>query len=610
MAKPKGRDFAAGMLKKGLITAEQLDRAEKSGTVPVYRALIELGFLTKDQVYEFIAEEYGVAYIDLPNFRVDEDVLTRIPEDLARRFAAVPVFLVENTLAVAMADPRNVEALDKIRVHTGLQVEPYLGAEEDIRKLIDRHYSALESVEDMFEDLEVTRLKEEEAAIPELKELGDEAPITRLVNLILAQAVRDRASDIHIEPDENVLRVRFRIDGVLYEIPSPPKHLKAAITSRIKVMSNLNIAETRVPQDGHFRIRIEGNEIDVRVSVLPTVHGENTVLRILNPQSLLIGLENLGFSDYNLDLFKDIIFRQHGVLLNTGPTGSGKTTTLYAALQTVNSIDKNIITVEDPVEYRLRLIRQIQVNRRAGVTFANGLRAILRQDPDIIMVGEIRDLETAEIAIQAALTGHFVFSTIHTNDAAGTIPRLIHMGVEPFLAAAALEGIMAQRLVRRICPRCKESYRPGKIILKHLKIKDEDIAFWRGKGCDFCRGTGYKGRVAVYELIDMSPRLRRLTLATASVDEIRETAVNEGMVTLREDALLKVREGLTTIEEMARVTGVKIDIGRAEEEPLPEVEPESGPPVEGETPAEAAAGLEEKDLEDFREKITHWLARR
>ncbi|MFH1037696.1 MAG: ATPase, T2SS/T4P/T4SS family [PVC group bacterium] len=595
----------------GLISQEQLTAAEKSGTRPLHQAFIELGFLTKDKVYEVLADEFGVAYIDLKNFTIDEEQFTILPEEMARKFCVIPVFSVEGNLGLAMADPRNVEAIDQISHYTGCSVDPYLAAEEDILKIIDGHFRQLGSVKEMIEDLEVTRLKEEEEEIPELKDLSDEAPITKLVNLIFAQAVRDDASDIHIEPDEHVLRIRFRIDGVLYEVPSPPKRLKAAITSRIKVMSNLNIAETRKPQDGHIRMRVEGNNIDVRVSILPTVFGENVVLRILNPESIAIGLEQLGFSEATLRKFREIIFRPHGVLLNTGPTGSGKTTTLYAALQTVNSLDKNIITVEDPVEYRLKLIRQVQVNQKIGVTFANGLRSILRQDPDIIMIGEIRDVETAEIAVQAALTGHFVFSTLHTNDAAGAIPRMIHMGVEPFLVAASLEGIMAQRLVRKICPGCRESYDPDPLLLEHFHLDPKaGIKFYRGAGCEHCRGAGYKGRIAIMELIDMTPAQRHLCLRKASVEEIQEQGRRDGAVFMEEDALGKVLAGVTTVEEMARVTGTVVDIGRSEKEPVAEEgAPSLIPLVLEEKASNQEPVLEDKDVDEYQQKITHWLSK-
>ena len=415
---------------------------------------------------------------------------------------------------------------------------------------------------------------------------------------------------MHINPDEDVLRVRFRIDGVLYEIPSPPKRLRAAITSRIKVMSNLNIAETRKPQDGHVRLKIEGTDIDIRVSILPTVHGENVVLRILNSSSVIVGLDQLGFSEDNLDIFTQTIFKPHGVLLNTGPTGSGKTTTLYTALQTVNSIDKNIITVEDPVEYRLPVIRQVQVNPRVGLSFADGLRSILRQDPDIIMVGEIRDQETAEIAVQAALTGHLVLSTLHTNDAAGAIPRLMHMGVEPFLVAASVEAIMAQRLVRRICPKCREAYSPHPLILQQMGLDpNQEAEFFQGAGCEFCRGTGYKGRLAVFEIIQMSPALRHLTIVKAAADDIKDQAEKEGFVSLKQDAIAKVLAGHTTVEEMARVTGTKVDTGRVQEGPEPSTV------AGGEEPTEAGPGAlevpeENISLDDYENQITHWLARK
>lgn len=596
-------------IERGLITRDHLTAAEKSGSRPLYKAFIELGFLSKDQVYELIADELGVVYIDLNNFSIEEDQYLIISEELARKFTVIPVFSMEKTLGLAMADPRNVEAIDQVSRHTGMSVDPYLSDKDDILKIIDSQFLKLGSVAEMIEDLEVTRVREEEEDIPELKDLSDEAPITKLVNLIFAQAVRDGASDIHIEPDEYVLRIRFRIDGVLYEVPSPPKHLKAAITSRIKVMSNMNIAETRKPQDGHIRMRVEGKNIDVRVSILPTVFGENVVLRILDPRAIAIGLEQLGFSEKTLAKFKEIIFRPHGVLLNTGPTGSGKTTTLYAALQTVNSLEKNIITVEDPVEYRLRLIRQVQVNQKIGVTFANGLRAILRQDPDIIMIGEIRDVETAEIAVQASLTGHFVFTTLHTNDAAGAAPRLIHMGVEPFLVAASLEGIMAQRLVRKICPECNEIYNPDPAVLQKFNIKP-GTKLHRGAGCEYCRGTGYKGRVAVLELIDVTPEIRHLILEKASVDEIKEQARKDGAVFMEDDALEKVLTGVTTVEEMSRAIGIMVDLGRSDEvTPDEEVEPVLTPIGFDEKKPEPMPILKNEDVEDYQQKITHWLSK-
>ncbi len=598
------------LLDAGRITEEQVEKARQSGIHPLHDALIDLNFIAQDEVYELIAEEMGVAYVNLGSYQVDEGAASLLGEDLCRRHEVVPIYTMGDSIGLAMSDPRNVHALDQVSTLTRMQVDPFLSSSRDIKRLLDRLFQRLGSMEDMIEDLEVTRIKEVEEDAVELKDLAEEAPVTKLVNLILAQAVRDRASDVHINPEEDMLRVRFRIDGALYEIPSPPKRLRPAITSRIKVMSNLNIAETRKPQDGHIRLRIEGTDIDIRVSTLPTVHGENVVLRILNSSSVIVGLDQLGFSERNLEIFREVIFKPHGVLLNTGPTGSGKTTTLYTALQTINSMDKNIITVEDPVEYRLRLIRQVQVNSKVGLSFADGLRSILRQDPDIIMVGEIRDRETAEIAIQAALTGHFVLSTLHTNDAAGAIPRLMHMGVEPFLVAAALEAIMAQRLVRRICPNCREAYSPHPLVLKQLGLNPEhEVEFFRGAGCETCRGAGYKGRLAVFEIIQMSPALRHLAIAKAGSDAIVEQALQEGFVSLREDAIAKVLSGQTTVEEMARVTGTKVDVTArsAPVAPLPGeivVAPGPGEIVAPETPAESLS------LDDYENQITHWLARK
>ncbi|RMD85832.1 MAG: type II/IV secretion system protein, partial [Calditrichaeota bacterium] len=399
--------------------------------------------------------------------------------------------------------------------------------------------------------------EEEQTSAEKLKQLSAEAPVVKLVNLIIAQAILDKASDIHIEPEEKSLRVRYRIDGILHEAFNPPKHLQAAIISRIKILSDLDIAESRVPQDGRFQVSLNGREVDLRVSTLPTVHGENVVLRILDKSSLMIDLEELGFSEDSLKQFKSLLASSYGIILVSGPTGSGKTTTLYSALQSINTPDKNIVTIEDPVEYRLKMIRQSQVNVKAGLTFASGLRAILRQDPDIVMVGEIRDSETAKIAVEAALTGHLVLSTIHTNDAPGGLTRLTEMGVEPFLTASATVGVVAQRLVRRICENCKEPYKPSPAILEELGISQEkERRFYRGVGCEECKNTGYKGRMGIYEIMSMDETLRELTLKQASSDQIKKVAIQHGMRTLRQDGLFKAIQGITTLEEVIRVTNV------------------------------------------------------
>ena len=431
--------------------------------------------------------------------------------------------------------------------------------------------------------------------------------------MIITQAVRDRASDIHIEPEEDFLRIRFRIDGVLHEIPSPPKNLELPLISRIKVLSGMDIAESRIPQDGHTQLEIDGKTIDLRVSTLPTITGENVVMRILDTSSVLIGLDKLGFSEEDQKKFEEIITRPYGIILTTGPTGSGKTTTLYSALTFINSLDRNIITVEDPVEYRLGLIRQVQINPKTGLTFANGLRSILRQDPDVIMVGEIRDLETAIIAVQAALTGHLVFSTLHTNDAPSAVVRLENMGVERFLVSASLIAVMAQRLVRVICPECKEAYKPEAGLLRKLNIEDKNVKFYKGRGCDFCKGTGYRGRKGLFEIMTLDDELKEMIIGGASVIELREKARSKGMKTLKEDGVNKVLAGITSIEEVFRVTEERVEIKKPvrieEVKPMARALGEEPKPAKKEITSAPLGGS--KDLiEDYQKKIASWLSKK
>jgi general secretion pathway protein E len=438
-----------------------------------------------------------------------------------------------------------------------------ISSEKEILNAINRYYeqasnSPEEVIQDMNEEDSTKILSElEEAEAEDLLDVTSEAPVIKLVNLILSQAIKSRASDIHIEPYQKDLRIRYRIDGVLYNILTPPKRYQLAIVSRIKIMAKLNIAEKRLPQDGRFRIKIADKDIDVRVSVIPTTFGERVVLRLLDKSNLLLDLQNLGLSQDELDKINKLIYSSHGIVLVTGPTGSGKTTTLYAALNEINSPDKNIITIEDPIEYQLNGIGQIQVNTRIDLTFAKGLRSIVRQDPDVILVGEIRDAETAEIAIHAALTGHLVFSTLHTNDAAGAITRLIDMGIEPFLVSSALNAVIAQRLVRLICEECKEPYVPDGGVLKEIGLRQEDIKsdfFYRGKGCPQCLHTGYKGRKGIYEILNVDDSIQSLILKTSESNIIRNKGIESGMITLREDGVQAVLDGLTTIEEILRVT--------------------------------------------------------
>jgi type II secretion system protein E len=435
-------------------------------------------------------------------------------------------------------------------------IEPVLSTESDIRAAIDQYYGAPGGLDDVIKTMDAAKLAAlapDEQGSKALTKAAEDAPVVRLVNLVFMKAVKDKASDIHIEPEENLVRIRFRIDGILHEIATAPKELQNIISSRIKILSKLDIAESRKPQDGKINLKAENKMLDLRVSTFPTIHGENIVMRILDKTSVLIGLEQLGFSDKDFKEFNKLIRSAYGIILVTGPTGSGKTTTLYSALSTINSLDKNIITVEDPVEYEIPLIRQTQVNVKAGLTFAAGLRAILRQDPDVVMVGEVRDKETAEIAVQASLTGHLVFSTLHTNDAPSSVSRLIDMGVEPFLISSSVIAILAQRLVRVICPECKEAYTPTGAALKEMGLK-ESVKFYKGKGCDHCKGSGYAGRTGIHELMVMSDEVKKLVVAKASALEIRKVAMAEGMVTLRGDGLNKVIKGITTPEEIVRVT--------------------------------------------------------
>ena len=488
----------------------------------------------------------SATYVDLDSYLIDEKVIDLVPKSLAQRYQLIPLFKIGNTLTVAMADPHNIPALDEVGLKTGCEVEPLVSTDIQIKTAIHRYYGVRDSIK------EIVREFAEEGPEPSGAE---EAPAIRLLNLIMTQAVQDGASDIHIEPDRNTLRVRYRIDGVLHEVNSLPRHLQASIISRVKIMGDLDIAESRIPQDGRSQIKVEGKEIELRISTLPTIYGENVVIRILDQSIALMGLEDLGFSKDIIRHYEVLIKRPHGIILVTGPTGSGKTTTLYASLNSINSLEKNIITIEDPVEYRLDLIRQTQINPKAGVTFASATRAVLRQDPDVIMVGEIRDLETAETAIQAALTGHLVFSTLHTNDAAGALTRLMDLGIEPYLISSCVMGSLAQRMVRTICPKCKEHYQPEEEAVKDLGITmAKDLVFYRGKGCKNCWQTGYKGRTALFELLVLNDTIQDLIMQKAPSRMIAKSAgENHGMQTLRENGADKVLKGITTIDEVNKV---------------------------------------------------------
>jgi type IV pilus assembly protein PilB len=553
-----------------LITTEQLQRAlaeQKGSADKLGTILVRLGFITEDSLVSFLSKQYSIPAITVAQVDPDPDVLKLVPEQIAKKHSVLPIKRMGNTLTLAMADPTNVFALDDVGFMTGLQIQPVVASEAAIRKAFERLYETGASVTDMMSeleeadtDVEVVEGGEEtftKADVFDLKESADEAPVVRLINMILTDAIRRGASDIHLEPYEKVFRVRFRIDGVLHEIMTPPKRLEAALTSRVKIMATLDIAERRLPQDGRIKLRYHQREIDFRVSTLPTIFGEKTVMRILDKDALQLDLTALGFDPWSMEQFTKAIHSPYGMILITGPTGSGKTTTLYSAIHTINSPDINIMTAEDPVEYNLKGVNQVQVNDEIGRTFAACLRSFLRQDPDVILVGETRDLETAQIGIRAALTGHLVLSTLHTNDCPSTPARLLDMGIPPFLVSSSLQLILAQRLGRRVCRDCKEPYEATEESLVpygHVPQGLGTINFYKGKGCQTCNFTGMKGRVAIYEVMPITTEIRDLILRNATTNEIQDAACSQGMKTLRQNALQKVIDGVTTVEEVLRVT--------------------------------------------------------
>lgn len=546
------------LLKENLITQDAIDKAKeeiKRTGLSIEKALEKLGFITGEDIVKAKAAALGIPYIDLTDYFIDEELIKLIPENIAKKYKAVPLFKIGKSMTVGMVDPQDIVALDQLRNIAKMDtVDQVLVSEKGIQKILDSYYGAGSCVEEIAKTIEEKNTSKAQGK--DTAEFAEEAPVIKLVNLMIMQAVNDRASDIHIEPEENFLRVRYRIDGLMHEINTLPKKPQNAIISRIKILSSMDIAENRKPQDGRIRLKIENKDLDIRVSTFPTVHGENVVMRLLDKSSVLLGLKELGLFEGYYGTFDKIIHRPNGIILVTGPTGSGKTTTLYASLTTINSMEKNIITIEDPVEYELPLIRQTQINPKAGITFANGIRSILRQDPDVIMVGEIRDKETVDIAIQAALTGHLVFSTLHTNDAASSLTRLIDMGIEPFLISSSVIGVLAQRLVRTICKKCKEKYEPEHEVLKELNLGEIKEIF-RGKGCSECKGTGFKGRTGIFEFLLINEEIRKMIDAKKSADEIKAEAIVSGMKTLRDDGLLKVQRGITALEEVLRATEVE-----------------------------------------------------
>ncbi len=564
------------LLEKNYITVEQLNEAleyQKKYGGKIGSILVKLGYITEDDITNVLSEQYGVPAINLDFFEIDPDVIKIIPLETAQKYQIIPLSRVGSTLTIATTDPSNIFVLDDIKFMTGFNIEPVIASEGAIMRAIEKYYGTPQSIElkkvydeigieekkDEF-DLEVEE-EEEEMDVDELKQSSAEAPIVKLVNLILFDAIKKKASDIHIEPYEKELRVRYRIDGILRNVMSPPLKLKDALTSRIKIMSKLDIAEKRLPQDGRIKIKtkVDGKrkEIDFRVSVLPTLFGEKIVLRLLDKENLMLDMTKLGLEPSSLKNLQEAIAKPYGMVLVTGPTGSGKTNTLYSAISQLNKPEVNIMTAEDPVEFNLSGVNQVQIHEQIGLTFAAALRSFLRQDPNIILVGEIRDFETAEIAIKAALTGHLVLSTLHTNDAPSTINRLLNMGIEPFLVANSLLLICAQRLVRRVCSNCKvEDKVPKKALIDigFTPEEAEDIVVYKGEGCDVCGGTGYKGRVGLFEVMPITEEISEMILIGASARELKRKAIEQGMITLRKSGLIKIKNGVTTIEEVLRET--------------------------------------------------------
>ena len=544
----------------GLLTQAQITEVQnlqKETHERIDEILLRLGYIRTQEVGNIIAEHLGIPFVSTKDSNIPLSIIDKVPSTLAYRHRIVPLNLENDILIIATDIPFNFLAADNLEAFIKTNIELRLTMATDLSTLLERYYSLKEQpIETMMDKIDMETVVLKKAEITE-----EDAPIIRLVSLLITDAFKRRASDIHIEPLEDKFRIRYRIDGILHEVPGPPKHLQGSIISRVKLMSGMDIAEKRLPQDGRIRIVIQGKELDLRVSTLPAIYGESVVLRILDKSSFLLGLSQLGFMDNDRERFEHLVRSPHGIILDTGPTGSGKTTTLYASLSYINKPDRKLVTIEDPVEYQLNGINQVQIKPQIGLTFANGLRSILRQAPDVIMVGEIRDFETAQIAIQAALTGHLVFSTLHTNDAPGAVTRLIDMGIKPYLVASSLQAVLAQRLVRTLCPDCKTEYIPTKEELANFNTSKEDIEktkFYTGKGCDSCSQTGFKGRISIFELLIFTDKIRELIYQSVPSNIIREEAKREGMCTLREDGFIKASKGITTLSEVIRVTQMDI----------------------------------------------------
>ncbi len=566
------------LVASGLIQEDQLNRAldeQKRRGGKLGEILVDLGFIGEHNIASFLGRQLQIPFIEIEKQLVDAESVKLISGEMARRLSALPLYRDKEALVVAMADPLNIFGIDDLKKSTGREIRQVVASRTDILKAIDRYYSMSQTIEAAAMDFAGAQGAAFAEELPG-GATGEDAPVVKLVSMLIAQAILDRASDIHIDPEGAHIKVRYRIDGVLAEVRTLPREMHAPIVSRIKILAHMDIAEKRMPQDGRFQAKITHSEsgpvvtavyhernalrmvgdvaVDIRVSTLPVIQGETVVMRILDRSRIILTLDGLNFSADILERYRRLISRPYGMILVTGPTGSGKTTTLYASMNAIDRKANNIVTVEDPVEYQMIGVNQMQVNPKAGTTFASGLRSILRQDPDIIMVGEIRDRETAEIAIHAALTGHLVFATLHTNDAAGAATRLVDMGIEPFLIASSTIGIMAQRLARKICPDCSRPYAVSQDLLRNLGMSGSGAAFFHGEGCPACKNTGYQGRVGLYELLDMNEEIRSLVIAKAPSSSIKTAAVKTGFRTLREEGMKKAAEGITTLEEVLRVT--------------------------------------------------------
>ncbi len=569
----RGRPLGRILIKMGKLTRTQVGEAlevQKKEPAPIGKILVQLGYVTEAEVQLALAAKVGMEPIELSRFDIPKEIISLVPAQVAQTYKIIPIDWepTNKLLTIVLDNPNNFQATDDLKTLMGFQIKACISTPDDVAAAMARYYpeNAIESIGDLIneiagdDDLSRFEGRGESIDLDELKELADSNPVKKLLNLVLLQAIKDKASDIHFEPFEDEYKMRYRIDGVLYEMVPPPRHIAMAIASRIKVMANLDIAERRMPQDGRIELVVSGNPVDLRISVLPTMFGESVVMRVLDRSNISLSLDRVGMRDDELSIFRQLIHKPNGIIINTGPTGSGKTTTLYSALNELNTIDTKILTAEDPVEYDIDGLVQCQINSEIGLTFARCLRSFLRQDPDVILVGEVRDLETAQISVQASLTGHLVFTTLHTNDAPSAIARLVDLGLEPFLLTATLEAVVAQRLVRRICENCKDEFHPTEEMLMELELRPEDVhgkVFMYGRGCDYCNNTGYKGRMGLFELMIMSDDLRDLIMKHASTNILRAAARKRGMRTLRENGQMGIYEGNTTIEEVVRETIVE-----------------------------------------------------